>query len=144
MLMFPDIIQQWHPAAGGLLWHADTPGDVHKQPSALRGDRRHADEHGHHEVQRGADGHARHGHAHKALHRDGRRRLRRHEGLPRPGEGVSRPEGRHQGHLLSEAVQSRWVLARSVPANICITLVQCWNNVEDVGTTLYKSYINPS
>ena len=28
------------------------------------------------------------------------------------------------------------------PANICITFVQCWPNVEDVGTTLYKCYAN--
>ena len=28
------------------------------------------------------------------------------------------------------------------PHNICITFVQCWNNVEDVGPTLYKCYTN--
>ena len=26
--------------------------------------------------------------------------------------------------------------------NICITFVQCWTNVEDVGPTLYKFYTN--
>ena len=26
--------------------------------------------------------------------------------------------------------------------NICITFVQCWTNVEDVGPTLYKCYTN--
>ena len=26
--------------------------------------------------------------------------------------------------------------------NICITFVQCWTNVKDVGPTLYKSYTN--
>ena len=34
----------------------------------------------------------------------------------------------------------------SLPAqqtqNICITFVQCWTNVEDVGPTLYKCYTN--
>ena len=36
---------------------------------------------------------------------------------------------------------------KAVPAfqqtkNICITFVQCWTNVEDVGPTLYKCYAN--
>ena len=26
--------------------------------------------------------------------------------------------------------------------NICITFVQCWTNVKDVGPTLYKCYAN--
>ena len=26
--------------------------------------------------------------------------------------------------------------------NICITLVQCWSNVEDVGSALYEWYTN--
>ena len=26
--------------------------------------------------------------------------------------------------------------------NICITFIQCWTNVEDVGPTLYKCYTN--
>ena len=26
--------------------------------------------------------------------------------------------------------------------NICITFIQCWSNVEDVGPTLYKCYTN--
>ena len=26
--------------------------------------------------------------------------------------------------------------------NICITFVQCWSNVEDVGPTFYKCYTN--
>ena len=26
--------------------------------------------------------------------------------------------------------------------NVCITFVQCWTNVEDVGPTLYKCYTN--
>ena len=26
--------------------------------------------------------------------------------------------------------------------DICITFVQCWTNVEDVGPTLYKCYTN--
>ena len=26
--------------------------------------------------------------------------------------------------------------------DICITFVQCWTNVEDVGPTLYKCYAN--
>ena len=26
--------------------------------------------------------------------------------------------------------------------NICITFIQCWTNVEDVGPTLYKGYTN--
>ena len=26
--------------------------------------------------------------------------------------------------------------------NICITFIQCWANVEDVGPTLYKCYAN--
>ena len=29
-----------------------------------------------------------------------------------------------------------------VNTNICITFVQCWTNVEDVGPTLYKCYTN--
>ena len=28
------------------------------------------------------------------------------------------------------------------PANICITFIQCWANVQDVGPTLYKYYTN--
>ena len=28
----------------------------------------------------------------------------------------------------------------NIPANICITFVQCWTNVEDIGPTLYKWY----
>ena len=27
-------------------------------------------------------------------------------------------------------------------SNICITFIQCWSNVEDVGPTLYKCYTN--
>ena len=29
-----------------------------------------------------------------------------------------------------------------VSTNICITFVQCWSNVEDVGPALYKCYTN--
>ena len=33
------------------------------------------------------------------------------------------------------------VLVKSFPVNnICITFVQCWTNVEDIGPTLYKCY----
>ena len=28
------------------------------------------------------------------------------------------------------------------PANSCITFIQCWTNVEDVGPTLYTYYTN--
>ena len=36
-------------------------------------------------------------------------------------------------------------VVRDIPVktqNICITFVQCWTNVEDVGPTLYKCYVN--
>ena len=33
-------------------------------------------------------------------------------------------------------------LASQLALNICITFVQCWTNVEDVGPTLYKCYTN--
>ena len=35
----------------------------------------------------------------------------------------------------------RWITTQQTQ-NICITLVQCWTNVEDVGPTLYKCYTN--
>ena len=35
-----------------------------------------------------------------------------------------------------QKVVSQWTL------KICITFVQCWTNVEDVGPTLYKCYTN--
>ena len=54
--------------------------------------------------------------------------------------------------------QSAWLKLRKTPPtplrsedasvgaqqtqNICITFVQCWTSVEDVGTTLYKCYTN--
>ena len=37
----------------------------------------------------------------------------------------------------------RWISGGAQQTqNICITFVQCWSNVEDVGTTLYKCYTN--
>ena len=50
--------------------------------------------------------------------------------LPVPGL-VSFPAGSWRVGWLSQQTQS-----------ICITFVQCWTNVKDVGTTLYKCYIN--
>ena len=33
-------------------------------------------------------------------------------------------------------------LRRNRKPKICMTFVQCWTNVEDVGPTLYKCYAN--
>ena len=46
--------------------------------------------------------------------------------------------------------QRKWIFSRLVflicvtqqTQNICITFVQCWTSVEDVGPTLYKCYTN--
>ena len=43
---------------------------------------------------------------------------------------ITSPEVLHL-HVLSQQTQ-----------NICITFIQCWTNVEDVGPTLYKCYTN--
>ena len=34
------------------------------------------------------------------------------------------------------------ILSTQLTQNICITFIQCWTNVEDVGPTLYKCYTN--
>ena len=36
----------------------------------------------------------------------------------------------------------KWQTIIQYTRNICITFVQCWTNVEDVGPTLYKCYTN--
>ena len=44
----------------------------------------------------------------------------------------------------SENDETFYVRDKSVNTkqNICITFIQCWTNVEDVGPTLYKCYTN--
>ena len=40
-------------------------------------------------------------------------------------------------------VNIRWpIYIFIIKQNICITFIQCWTNVEDVGPTLYKCYTN--
>ena len=47
-------------------------------------------------------------------------------------------------HLLRRCpnIKSTLLLGTQQTQNICITFVQCWTNVEDVGPTLYKCYAN--
>ena len=49
-------------------------------------------------------------------------------------------------HRLVESPQSEGTQQQKQTAqqtqNICITFIQCWTNVEDVGPALYKCYTN--
>ena len=47
-------------------------------------------------------------------------------------------ESHAPGFLLSHAIHGCWEQTH----NICITFVQCWTNVKDVGPRLYKCYTN--
>ena len=44
--------------------------------------------------------------------------------------------------IVVEIIDSWALMASQSTQNICITFVQCWTNVEDVGPTLYKWYAN--
>ena len=46
---------------------------------------------------------------------------------------LSRKRVQHQAEPLITSQQTQ---------NICITFIQCWTNVEDVGPTLHKCYTN--
>ena len=49
------------------------------------------------------------------------------------------PDGSH----LSAMIYSTLIyIITQQTQNICITFIQCWTNVEDVGPTLYKCYTN--
>ena len=55
---------------------------------------------------------------------------------------------RHWSHIHPTYPRSRRHFVRTMPdssqqtQNICVTFIQCWTNVEDVGSTLYKCYTN--
>ena len=56
---------------------------------------------------------------------------------------TSLPLALHGRILLYPALKVVYASMLSKKAqNICITCVQCWTNVEDVGSTLYKCYTN--
>ena len=43
-------------------------------------------------------------------------------------------------YLLGQSLMAVALGTSQQTKNICITFVQCWTNVEDVGPTLYKCY----
>ena len=45
-------------------------------------------------------------------------------------------------HLMVNSNESKKLGIRSKTKTFCITFIQCWTNVEDVGPTLYKCYKN--
>ena len=56
-------------------------------------------------------------------------------------EGVIENREHTPAQVRQQTVTPWWVCTQQTQ-NICITSVQCWTNVEDVGPTLYKCYTN--